>query len=80
MQATEIKRMTYKAFRELLNKTYGFTDERWGTRGKFGAQKRLYGDYLYAQDKVMFMDVYNRFYEDPYSCQDLREAAGLKQV
>lgn len=49
-----MKRGIIKRFREFLNREYGFTDERWGSRGSFGAQTRLYGDYLYAQDREMF--------------------------
>lgn len=53
--------ITPKKFREVLNKKYGFTDERWGDRGSFGAVKRLYGDYLYNQDRDIFNDMYRRY-------------------
>ena len=52
---TKIPRGLLKAYREHLNQKHGFADERWGLRGKYGAQKRLYGDYLYNQDRDMFM-------------------------
>lgn len=55
--------MTLKAFRELLNRRYGFTDMRFGSRGSFGASKRLYGDYLYRQDRDMFNDLKRRYEE-----------------
>lgn len=50
-----------KEFREMVNQKYGFTDERWGARGAFGAVKRLYGDYLYNRDRDIFNDMYRRF-------------------
>lgn len=51
-----------KSFRLFLNQRYGFTDKRWGERGVFGAQKRLYGDYLYNQDRDMFNEMMERAY------------------
>lgn len=49
---------TIAAFREYCNKTYGFVpakDSGNRCKEKTGARKRLYGDYLYHQDRDMFM-------------------------
>ncbi len=54
MVKEKFSRATIKAFREHLNKAHGFAVDRNG-RAKTGARTRLYGDYLYAQDRCMFM-------------------------
>lgn len=47
-------RKTIQAFREHLNKEHGFAVLKNG-RAKTGARIRLYGDYLYAQDRELFL-------------------------
>lgn len=55
--------VTKKQFREYLNRW----DEARGDKAKtfrshrFHQAKRFYGDYLYAQDRDMFNDLYRRW-------------------
>lgn len=52
----ELKRGEIKAYRLHLNAVHGNLAERKGERGRYGSTgKRGYGDYLYQQDRVMFL-------------------------
>jgi hypothetical protein len=64
----KLPRGIVKAYREHLNKLHGHVDEYRTGRNKFGSganitglakatkdNRRLYGDYLYSQDREMFM-------------------------
>lgn len=48
-----MKRGSIKAFREYLNDRFPPETGRWRNR-VFVQRKRLYGDYLYAQDRALF--------------------------
>lgn len=52
-----LKRGAIKAYKDYLNSTVGFTTEAKGQAGghQYHATKRTYGDYLYSQDKAMFI-------------------------
>lgn len=52
-----LKRGAIKAYKDYLNSKVGFTTEAKGQAGghQYHATKRPYGDYLYSQDKDMFM-------------------------
>ncbi len=58
------KRFTMKMFREELNRESGQRPEDGGKSWRnnvFGNRKRAYGDYLFRQDRDMFMDNYRRW-------------------
>lgn len=60
-------KLTKKAFREHLNqqdlesKRLAKDDAGYGPKGRQKPTKRLYGDYLYAQDRGMFDHYYQEF-------------------
>ena len=47
-----LPRGTIKSFREYLNKTFAVSEKH--RNGRFQQKKRLYGDYLYSQDREQF--------------------------
>ncbi len=48
------KPITKKEYREHLNKLHGIDKTGKGTNNKFKPRTRLYGDYLWYQDREMF--------------------------
>jgi hypothetical protein len=48
-----VKKGQMKAFREYLNSRFSPSEGRW-RNNKFVQRKRLYGDYLYYQDRALF--------------------------
>ena len=55
------KKLTKKAFREILNKECGKHVGPIGGNGQnYGNRTRPYGDYLYAQDRGMFNWLYEQ--------------------
>lgn len=56
------KKLTKKAFEQLLNEKYGFDGQKWGN-GRYQARKRPYGTYLRGFDKETFDRWYNEYCE-----------------
>lgn len=48
-----LPRGTIKSFREYLNVKFGKTEKH--SNGRYQQKKRMYGDYLYNQDRDQFM-------------------------
>jgi hypothetical protein len=56
--------LTRKQYREKLNREIGLPDGRGkGKNGRYKPSKRLYGDYLYHQDREMFEVEYKEYIE-----------------
>lgn len=51
-----MKRGAIKAYREYLNRTYTGVGATKGSRAQCVQKSRPYGDYLYAQDRSMFLN------------------------
>lgn len=49
----QLPRGTIKSFREYLNKKFEFTEKH--SNGRYRQKTRLYGDYIYNQDREQFM-------------------------
>lgn len=53
--APKLKRGTIKRFREYLNAKFAMSEKHTGGRsGQYQQKTRLYGDYLYHQDREQF--------------------------
>ena len=52
-ERAKLPRGTIKSFREYLNKKFAFTEKH--SNGRFQQKSRLYGDYIYNQDREQFM-------------------------
>lgn len=51
----KMKRGTIKKFREYLNRKFAMSEKHTGGRsGRYQQKTRLYGDYLYHQDRWQF--------------------------
>lgn len=59
--------MTNKEFRRLLNEKYPlkYTHSNGCRNPQWGNKKRLYGDYLWYQDRAMFNEIKKRYETDP---------------
>jgi len=53
--------MTKQEFRQYLNDTEGFDTIGKGPNNRMKPKKRLYGDYLWFQDRIMFDVLYNEY-------------------
>ncbi len=56
--------MDRKEYREYLNKTIGLDTQGKGTNNSYKPRSRLYGDYLWHQDRDMFEASYQEHIED----------------
>lgn len=56
--------MTKKEYREYLNETIGLDDQGKGTNNRYKPRSRLYGDYLWHQDRDMFEASYQEYIEN----------------
>jgi hypothetical protein len=53
--------ITRKQFRKLLNEKIGFDNSGKGINNRYKPNKRLYGDYLWHQDREMFEVTYQEY-------------------
>ena len=56
--------MTRKEYRQYLNQTIGLDKQGKGTRNIYKPRTRLYGDYLFHQDRDMFEASYQEHIKD----------------
>ena len=61
-------KISIKDFKEYLNNLEKKDGEKWHN-GRYGATKRLYGDYLYSQDREHFLVNYNEYNYEKIECK-----------